>query len=175
MPTNKDRKALGEMRIVGQEFELLAFHFATRPATHAPHFELEIYARVAAREITHAADAGSYQPLCRHRLRFFERRLSLMMRAFGYLQAETPGFHPHFSQKTKEGTPEEKASHSPAPAGPGPRAAAATYPQGPDSFPLIEGCAVHLVRDGVAGYTMPVHIKKNWSGRATPQEAHDFG
>jgi hypothetical protein len=55
-PADKERKALGEMRVVGQELELLAFHFATRPATHAPHFELEIYVGIATREIAHPAD-----------------------------------------------------------------------------------------------------------------------
>jgi hypothetical protein len=75
------------MRIVGQKLELLAFHFAARPATHAPHFKLEIYTRVAAREITHATDRAVIPAVMQASTttasRFFERRLSLMMRAFG--------------------------------------------------------------------------------------------
>jgi hypothetical protein len=75
------------MRIVGQKVELFAFHFATRPATHAPHFELEIYAGVAAREVTHASNRAVVPTVMQASTttasRFFERRLSLMMRAFG--------------------------------------------------------------------------------------------
>src|SRR5262249_13071936 len=84
---DKERKALGVERIVGQELELLAFHFAGCPATYAPHFKLEVYARVAARKVAHATDnsvvPAVMQASTTTAARFFERRLSLMMRAFG--------------------------------------------------------------------------------------------
>jgi hypothetical protein len=86
-PADKERKALGVEPIVGQELELLAFHFAGRPATYAPHFELEVYARVAAREVAYATDRAVVpavmQASTTTAARFFKRRLSLMMRAFG--------------------------------------------------------------------------------------------
>jgi hypothetical protein len=86
-PANKIGKALGEMRVVGKELKVFAFHFASRPATYAPHFELEKYPRVAAGEIAHATDRAVVpavmQASTTSTSRFFERRLSLMMRAFG--------------------------------------------------------------------------------------------
>jgi hypothetical protein len=73
------------MRVVGQELEALAFHFAACPATYAPHLELEKYPRVAARKIADAADRAvvpaAMQASTTTASRFFERRLSLMMRA----------------------------------------------------------------------------------------------
>src|SRR5215510_11764135 len=86
-PANEVGEPLGVKRIVGQKLELLPPHFAARLAKDASDLELKIDARVAAREITHAPDraivpafvhASTIGAAC-----FFERRLSLMMRALG--------------------------------------------------------------------------------------------
>jgi hypothetical protein len=73
------------MRVVGQELEQLAFHFATRPAKDASNLEFEKNARVSAGEITHATDRAIIPAVmlgpASATQRFFERRLSLMMRA----------------------------------------------------------------------------------------------
>jgi hypothetical protein len=75
------------MRVVGQELKVLAFHFAARPATYATHLELEKYPRVAARKIADAADRAVVPAVMQASTttasRFFERRLSLIMRALG--------------------------------------------------------------------------------------------
>src|SRR5215831_7382555 len=84
-PANKVGEPLRKMRVVSQELELLAFHFATRPAVDAPHVEFEKNARVSAGEIAHATDRAIVPALmlgsASTARRFFERRLSLMMRA----------------------------------------------------------------------------------------------
>ena len=44
-------KALGVERVVGQEIELLALHFAAAAALNAPHLDLQVDARIAAGKI----------------------------------------------------------------------------------------------------------------------------
>jgi hypothetical protein len=44
------------MRVVGQELEQLAFHFATRPAEYASDLEFKKNARISAGEIAHTTD-----------------------------------------------------------------------------------------------------------------------
>ena len=84
-PADKVGEPLRKMRVVGQELELLAFHFATRPAEDAPRVEFEKNARVSAGEIAHATDRAIVPALmlgsASTTQRFFERRLSSMMRA----------------------------------------------------------------------------------------------
>src|SRR5215510_82157 len=84
-PTNEVGEPLSKMRVVGQELEQLAFHFATRPAEDASHIEFKIDPRVSAGEIAHATDRAIIPTvmLCPAvaTQRFFERRVSLMMRA----------------------------------------------------------------------------------------------
>ncbi len=80
-------KALGIERIVGEERELLALHFAAALALYAPYLELEVNARVAAGEIPRAARAPvvptPVHPCAAAAGRFFERRTRVMTRAFG--------------------------------------------------------------------------------------------
>jgi hypothetical protein len=81
------RKALGIERVVGQELQPLALHFAATSALDAPNLELEIDTRVAAGQIANLTRA----PVVPTRLRsataaagrFFERRSRVMTRAFG--------------------------------------------------------------------------------------------
>src|SRR5262249_30804982 len=76
---------LRKMRVVGQKLELFAFHFATRPTEDASYLDFEKNARVSAREIAHATDRAIIPTLmfgpADATQRFFERRLSSMMRA----------------------------------------------------------------------------------------------
>jgi len=82
---DKVGEPLGKMRVVRQEIEQLAFHFTARPAGNASHLEFEIDPRVPAgkiacatgRAVIPAAMLGSASAT----QRFFDRRLSLMMRA----------------------------------------------------------------------------------------------
>src|SRR5262249_47039915 len=84
-PLNKVGEPLRVEWVVGQKFKPLAYHFAAGPAKYAPHFEFEIYPRIAARKIAHAANRAvvptAMQASTTTTSRFLERRLSLMMRA----------------------------------------------------------------------------------------------
>jgi hypothetical protein len=86
-PADKVGEPLSKMRVVGQKIEPLAFHFATRPAKYASHGEFEKYSRVAAGKISHATCRAIVPAVvlaaARTAQRFFERRVSLMMRALG--------------------------------------------------------------------------------------------
>src|SRR5665811_894501 len=80
-------KALRIERVVRQEIEPLALHLAATAASHPPDLNLQEDARVAARQITNLP----YTPVVPTRMnspaapanRFFARRASVMMRAFG--------------------------------------------------------------------------------------------
>src|SRR5262249_23679268 len=84
-PANKVGEPLRKMRVVGQKLELLTFHFATRPTEDASYLDFEKNARVSAREIAHATDRAIIPTLtlgpADATQRFFERRLSSIMRA----------------------------------------------------------------------------------------------
>src|SRR4029077_15296916 len=80
-------KALGVERIVGQKVEPLPLHLATAATVEASHLQFKKNPPVAARQIAHAAHLAIV-PAHLHSTatatsRFFERRLSLMTRAFG--------------------------------------------------------------------------------------------
>src|SRR5450830_1020139 len=80
-------KALRIERVVRQEIEPLALHLAATAASHPPDLNLQKDARVAARQIANLP----YTPVVPTRMnspaapanRFFARRASVMMRAFG--------------------------------------------------------------------------------------------
>ena len=86
-PADEGGEPLCVKRIVGQELETLPPHLAARLAKHASDLELEIDARVAARQIAHAPHRAivpaPMQAAAVGAVRFFERRFSLTMRAFG--------------------------------------------------------------------------------------------
>ena len=80
-------KPLGVERIVRQKIELLPLHLGASAAVEPPHLQFQINPRVATRQITYPArfavvpahlDTTTTAADC-----FFERRLSLMTRAFG--------------------------------------------------------------------------------------------
>jgi hypothetical protein len=79
-PTHKVGEPLGEV-------EPLPFHFATKPAKNASHFQFEKYARVAAREVAYVTHRAIVPAVVGRTAtstqRFFERRFSLMMRVLG--------------------------------------------------------------------------------------------
>src|SRR6516225_6520436 len=81
------RKPFGIERIVRQKIELLALHLAASAAVEPPHLHFEINPRVATRQITHPAQLAivpaHLDTTTASANRFFERRLSLMTRAFG--------------------------------------------------------------------------------------------
>src|SRR5471030_1876580 len=80
-------KALRIEQVVRQEIEPLALHLAATAASHPPDLNLQEDARVAARQIANLP----YTPVVPTRMnpptapanRFFARRASVMMRAFG--------------------------------------------------------------------------------------------
>jgi hypothetical protein len=80
-------KALGIERIVRQKVELLALHLATVTAVKAPHLQFQNNPRVAARQIAHAPHLAIVPAHLTATTAtangFFERRLSLITRAFG--------------------------------------------------------------------------------------------
>ena len=80
-------KALGVERIVRQKVEPLPLHLATTAALDPPHLQFQKYPRVAARQIAHAADLAvvpaHLDATATATSRFFERRLSVITRAFG--------------------------------------------------------------------------------------------
>src|SRR5207344_2326577 len=67
--------------------ERLPFHLATAAAINSPHLHFQIYSRVAARQIAHPADfavvPSHLHVTATAASRFFERRLSVITRAFG--------------------------------------------------------------------------------------------
>ena len=86
-PTHVVRKPFGIEGVVGQEIELLAFHLVANPTMHASHFDLQVDTGVATGQVANASSA----PVVPARVdstttaadRFFERRTSVMTRAFG--------------------------------------------------------------------------------------------
>ena len=70
-----------------QKVEPLPFHLAAAAAIDAPHLQLQEYPRVPARQITHLADLAivpaHLDPAATSARRFFERRRSVITRAFG--------------------------------------------------------------------------------------------
>ena len=85
LPTNQANRLVE--RVVGQEVEAFPFHFAAAPAMDAPHFDVQVNARVGAGQVAHPAHfpvvpAGiHFSASATHR--FFERRRRVMTRAFG--------------------------------------------------------------------------------------------
>src|SRR5262249_42559299 len=80
-------KALGVERIVRQKVQPLALHLATVTAVEPPHLQFQKNPRVAARQIAYAP-YFAIVPACLDATatatsRFFERRLSRIIRAFG--------------------------------------------------------------------------------------------
>jgi hypothetical protein len=86
-PSDKAGKALGVERIVRQKVEPLPLHLATTPAINSPHLQFQKYPRVAARKVAHPADLAVVPAhlnlTATAASRFFERRLSVITRAFG--------------------------------------------------------------------------------------------
>src|SRR5271157_248693 len=86
-PSSKVGKALGVERIVRQKVEPLPLHLATTAALNPPHLQFQKYPSVAARKIAHAADLAivpaHLNATATATSRFFERRLSVITRAFG--------------------------------------------------------------------------------------------
>ena len=86
-PADIISKALGVERIVRQEVEPLPLHLATTAAVDPPHLQFQKYPRVAARQIAHPADLAvvpaHLDATATAASRFFERRLSVITRAFG--------------------------------------------------------------------------------------------
>src|SRR5512133_3763994 len=80
-------KALGVERIVRHKVEPLALHLATVIAVEAPHLQFQKNPRVATRQIAHTPHLAIVPPhldaTATAASRFFERRLSLITRAFG--------------------------------------------------------------------------------------------
>ena len=87
-------KALGVERIVRQKVEPLALHLATVTAVEAPHLQFEKNPRVAARQIAHAPQLAivpaHLNATAAAASRFFERRLSLIARAFDHRKRRIP-------------------------------------------------------------------------------------
>jgi len=86
-PAHVEGEALGVEGIVGQEVEPFLLHRATAPAGHPPDLEIEIDPQVAAGEIAHAAPLAVVPAAVGSATdstgRFFDRRVSMMMRAWG--------------------------------------------------------------------------------------------
>jgi len=86
-PPDKIGKALGVKRVVRQKVEPLPLHLAATAALNSPHLQFQKYPRVSAGQIAYPADLAvvpthlhaTAAPACR----FFERRLSVITRAFG--------------------------------------------------------------------------------------------
>jgi hypothetical protein len=78
---------LGVERIVGEEGEPFLLHRATTPTGHAPDFDLEVDPHVAAGEIADpallAVVPAALRPAAGPTGRVFDRRLSVMRRAWG--------------------------------------------------------------------------------------------
>src|SRR5580700_2091782 len=86
-PADKISKALGVERIVRQKVEPFPLHLATAVARDPPHLKFQKYPRVAARKIAHPPYRAVVPPhldaTATATSRFFERRLSVITRAFG--------------------------------------------------------------------------------------------
>jgi hypothetical protein len=86
-PPDKIGKALGVKRVVRQKVEPLPLHLAATAALDPPHLQFQKYPRVSAGQIAYPTDLAvvpthlhaTAAPACR----FFERRLSVITRAFG--------------------------------------------------------------------------------------------
>src|SRR6266702_4811743 len=86
-PADIISKALGVERIVRQKIQLLSLHLAAIAALDPPHLQLQIYPGVSARQIAHPPDLAvvpaHLNTTAAAARRFFERRLSVITRAFG--------------------------------------------------------------------------------------------
>src|SRR6266542_2294017 len=86
-PSHVEREALCVEGIVGEKRELLLLHRATAPTGHAPHLDVEVDAQVAAREVADPAVLAVVPPALHPAAgaagRFFDRRVSVMIRASG--------------------------------------------------------------------------------------------
>ena len=84
---DKIGKALGVERIVRQKVEPLPFHLAAVAAIKAPHLQFQKYPRVPTGQIAYMADLAvvpaHLDATTAPAHRFFERRFSVMTRAFG--------------------------------------------------------------------------------------------
>src|SRR5437764_7019562 len=80
-------KTLGVERVVRQKVQALPFHLAAMVAVNTPHLQFEEHPRVSAGQIANPANLAVI-PSAPHATaattcRFFERRFSVMTRAFG--------------------------------------------------------------------------------------------
>src|SRR5882724_1706085 len=86
-PPHVEREALRVEGIVRQKRELLLLHRATAPTGHAPHLDVRVDAQVAAGQVADAAllavVPSALHPPAGPARRFFDRRVSVMMRAWG--------------------------------------------------------------------------------------------
>jgi len=86
-PPHVEGEPLAVEGIVGQEVEPFLFHLATAPAGHPPDLELQVDPPIATGEIADAAwlavVPAALDPPARPTRRFFDRRVSVMMRARG--------------------------------------------------------------------------------------------
>lgn len=85
--SDENREALCIERIVGQKVDSLALHRVAAPTVHTPDLELQVDARIARRQIADLPRASVVSaeilPAANAAHRFFERRSSVTMRAFG--------------------------------------------------------------------------------------------
>src|SRR5712691_4632227 len=86
-PSHVEGEALGVKGIVREKREALLLHRATAPTGHAPHLDVEVDAQVPACEIAHSAlfavVPAALHPAVGPAGRFFDRRVSVMIRAWG--------------------------------------------------------------------------------------------
>src|SRR5215207_5198429 len=86
-PAHIISKALGVERIVRQKIQPLPFHLAATAALDPPHLQFQKYPRVPAGQIAHLADLAvvptHLDATATPARRFFERRSSVITRAFG--------------------------------------------------------------------------------------------
>src|SRR6266849_4580232 len=86
-PPHVEGEALGVKGIVGEKREALLLHLATALTGHAPHLDVEVAAQVAAGQVADAALLAvvppALPPAAGPAGRFFDRRVSVMMRAWG--------------------------------------------------------------------------------------------
>ncbi len=84
---DKHRKALRVERVVREEVEPLALHAATAPTAYAPHFDVQVNARIGAGEIAYPAHLAvvpaGVDSSADAAVGFFERRTRVMTRALG--------------------------------------------------------------------------------------------
>ena len=61
-PADVTSETLGVERVVRLPVELLLFHGATSPAIHPADLDVQVDARVTARQLAHSAHLAAYQP-----------------------------------------------------------------------------------------------------------------